>query len=59
MRALVARSPQPHEGVCEVTVASGQLHTRVARTLALANAAEAHRLVEQGGLRGKIVLRNG
>ena len=30
-------------------VASGQLHTRVARTLALADAAEAHRLLEQGG----------
>ncbi len=40
-------------------VASGQLHTRVARTLALADAAEAHRLLEQGGLRGKIVLRTG
>lgn len=37
-------------------VASGQLHTRVARTLELADAAEAHRLVERGGLRGKIVL---
>lgn len=32
------------------------LRTRVARTLDLAEGAEAHRLVEQGGLRGKIVL---
>lgn len=32
------------------------LRTRVARTLDLAAGAEAHRLVEQGGLRGKIVL---
>ena len=40
-------------------VASGQLHARVARTLDLADAAEAHRLVEQGGLRGKIVLVTG
>ncbi len=40
-------------------VASGQLHTRVARTLELAEAPEAHRLVERGGLRGKIVLVTG
>lgn len=40
-------------------VAGGQLHTRVARTLALADAAEAHRLLERGGLRGKIVLTTG
>jgi NADPH:quinone reductase len=40
-------------------VASGQLRARVARTLDLADAAEAHRLVEQGGLRGKIVLITG
>ena len=37
-------------------VAAGALRTRVARTLALEDAAEAHRLVEHGGLRGKIVL---
>jgi NADPH:quinone reductase len=37
-------------------VAGGKLHTRVARTLELSEAAEAHRLVEAGGLRGKIVL---
>ncbi len=34
----------------------GELRTRVDRTLGLAQAAEAHRLVEGGGLRGKIVL---
>jgi NADPH:quinone reductase-like Zn-dependent oxidoreductase len=45
-------------GLAELTkqVASGRLRTRVARTMPLTDAAEAHRLVEQGGLRGKIVL---
>jgi NADPH:quinone reductase-like Zn-dependent oxidoreductase len=38
-------------------VASGALRTRVARTLELGDAGEAHRLVERGGLRGKVVLR--
>lgn len=37
-------------------VAAGRLRTRVARTIPLTDAAEAHRLVERGGLRGKIVL---
>jgi len=37
-------------------VASGELRTRIAKTLDLAEAGEAHRLVERGGLRGKIVL---
>jgi NADPH:quinone reductase len=37
-------------------VASGRLRTRVACTLDLAEAAQAHRLVERGGLRGKVVL---
>jgi NADPH:quinone reductase len=37
-------------------VADGRLRTRVARTLPLQQAAEAHRLVEAGGLRGKVVL---
>lgn len=40
-------------------VARGELKTRVARTLDLAEAAEAHRLVERRGLRGKIVLTTG
>ncbi len=38
-------------------VADGSLRTRVARTLDLGDAAEAHRLVENGGLRGKVVLK--
>lgn len=37
-------------------VATGRLRTRVALTLDLAQAAEAHRLLERGGLRGKVVL---
>ncbi|MBV9004009.1 MAG: NADP-dependent oxidoreductase [Solirubrobacterales bacterium] len=36
--------------------ASGALRTRVNRTLDLVDAAEAHRLVERGALRGKVVL---
>lgn len=49
---------QPDRRLSELTeqVASGQLRTRLARTLPLSEAAEAHRLVEAGGLRGKIVL---
>jgi len=37
-------------------LAKGQLRTRVAATLPLAEAAQAHRRFEAGGLRGKIVL---
>jgi NADPH:quinone reductase-like Zn-dependent oxidoreductase len=37
-------------------VAQGRLKTRVDRTLPLTEAAEAHRLNEAGGLRGKVVL---
>ncbi|HUY49906.1 MAG TPA: NADP-dependent oxidoreductase [Streptosporangiaceae bacterium] len=37
-------------------VARGRLRTRVDRVLPLAEAAEAHRLNEAGGLRGKIIL---
>jgi len=37
-------------------VASGELRTRVAATMPLAEAADAHRRVEAGGMRGKIVL---
>jgi len=40
-------------------VADGSLRTRVAMTLDLAEAGEGHRLVERGGLRGKIVLTTG
>lgn len=38
-------------------LASGELSTRVARVLALDQAAEGHRLAEAGGLRGKVVLQ--
>lgn len=37
--------------------AEGRLRTRIAATLPLAEAAEAHRQLEAGGLRGKIVLK--
>lgn len=37
-------------------LASGELRTRVATAMPLSQAAEAHRLVAAGGLRGKIVL---
>ncbi|GAA4134941.1 NADP-dependent oxidoreductase [Actinomadura keratinilytica] len=37
-------------------VDAGRLTPRVARTLPLSQAAEAHRLLEQGGLRGRLVL---
>jgi NADPH:quinone reductase-like Zn-dependent oxidoreductase len=37
-------------------IAAGRFLTRVDRVLPLAEAAEAHRLVEAGGLRGKVVL---
>jgi NADPH:quinone reductase-like Zn-dependent oxidoreductase len=40
-------------------VAEGRLLTRVAATMPLAEAAEAHRLVEAGGTRGKVVLISG
>jgi NADPH:quinone reductase-like Zn-dependent oxidoreductase len=40
-------------------LAAGELRTRVAATMPLIEAAEAHRLVEAGGLRGKIVLTSG
>jgi NADPH:quinone reductase-like Zn-dependent oxidoreductase len=58
---LQTESPLVHGdplGLAELTqrVAAGRLRTRVARTLPLTEAAEAHRLNEKGGLRGKIVL---
>jgi NADPH:quinone reductase-like Zn-dependent oxidoreductase len=37
-------------------VAAGELRTRIDRVLPLTQAAEAHRLVEAGGLHGKVVL---
>ena len=60
-RELRIETPLVHsdpQALAELTqqVASGRLRTRVARTLDLGDAAEAHRLVEHGGLRGKVVL---
>jgi NADPH:quinone reductase len=60
-RGLRVETPLVHSdpaALAELTrqVASGGLRTRVARTLDLSDAGEAHRLVEQGGLRGKVVL---
>ena len=40
-------------------VARGELRSRIDRTLDLSRAAEAHALVEHGGLRGKVVLTTG
>jgi NADPH2:quinone reductase len=40
-------------------LAAGELRTRVARTLPLEEVAEGHRLVEAGGLSGKVVLTTG
>jgi len=40
-------------------VAAGRLRTRVAATFSLADAAEAHRLAERGGNRGKLILTTG
>jgi NADPH2:quinone reductase len=49
------------EALAELTqqVARGQLRSRLDRTLDLAQAAEAHTLVQRGGLRGKVVLTTG
>jgi NADPH2:quinone reductase len=40
-------------------VAEGRLKSRIAMTLDLSEAAEGHRVVERGGLRGKVVLTTG
>jgi NADPH:quinone reductase-like Zn-dependent oxidoreductase len=40
-------------------VAQRRLRTRVSQVLDLGQGAEAHRLAEGGGLRGKVVLRTG
>lgn len=42
---------------CAQLFDSGQLHLHMATTLPLAEAAQAHRLLEQGGMSGKIALR--
>jgi NADPH:quinone reductase-like Zn-dependent oxidoreductase len=60
-RSIRVETPLVHSdpvALAELTrqVAAGELRTRVATTLDLRDAAEAHRLAERGGLRGKIVL---
>jgi len=54
----VSTAPERPELLQELTryVEAGQLTTRVARQFPLAQAADAHRLLEQGGLRGRILL---
>jgi NADPH:quinone reductase-like Zn-dependent oxidoreductase len=49
------------DALAELTqrVARGRLRSRLDRTLDLSRAAEAHALVERGGLRGKVVLTTG
>jgi NADPH2:quinone reductase len=63
-RELRIETPLVHSdpaALAELTsqVAGGRLRTRVAGTLDLDDAAEAHRLLERGGLRGKLVLTTG
>lgn len=55
VEVLLAK-PDPRLAELTRRVADGRLRTRVAQTLPLSKAAEAHRLNERGGLRGKIVL---
>jgi NADPH2:quinone reductase len=52
---LIERDREALRGMV-AAVAAGELRTRVDRALPLAEAAEAHRLVEAGGLHGKVVL---
>lgn len=52
---LVRQAPAELEALV-AAVAAGRLKTRIDRTLPLGEAAEAHRLNERGGLRGKVVL---
>ncbi len=56
VETLLAHSDPAALRALAADLGAGRLRTRVARTLDLAQAAEAHRLVEAGGLRGKIVL---
>ncbi|RKR91351.1 NADPH:quinone reductase-like Zn-dependent oxidoreductase [Micromonospora pisi] len=53
---VLIQQNQPMLAELMAEVAKGELLTRVAATLPLAEAAEAHRRVEAGGVRGKIVL---
>ncbi|WBB70041.1 NADP-dependent oxidoreductase [Micromonospora sp. WMMD812] len=53
---VLIRLDQPMLAELMAAVADGSLRTRVAATVPLTDAAHAHRLVEAGGLRGKVVL---
>ncbi len=56
VETLLARTDPGVLRALAADLGAGRLQTRVARTIDLAEAAEAHRLVEAGGLRGKVVL---
>lgn len=56
LERFLIHADQRRLGELVADVAEGRLRTRVDRTLPLARAAEAHRLVEAGGLHGKVVL---
>ena len=53
---VLIRADRPVLETLVAEVAAGRLSTRVGRTLPFAEAAAAHRLVEAGGLHGKVVL---
>lgn len=53
---MLIQADQAALGALVGEVASGRLRTRVSRTLPFDEAADAHRLVEAGGLHGKVVL---
>jgi NADPH:quinone reductase len=56
VEALLAGSDPEALQALAAQLGAGRLRTRVSQTLDLTEAAEAHRLVEAGGLRGKVVL---
>ena len=53
---VLIQADQPALEALVADVAAGRLRTRVDRTVPFAEAAQAHRLVEAGGLHGKVVL---
>ncbi|GAB3964746.1 hypothetical protein GCM10027615_08100 [Plantactinospora veratri] len=55
-QTVMIRLDQPMLAELMTEVAKGRLRTRIAASLPLAEAAHAHRLVEAGRLRGKVVL---
>jgi len=55
----VTEAPRPAEGAVRavgITGSAGRITLRVARTMPAGQAAEAHRLLEAGGVRGRLVL---